>query len=217
MIEKHQYRYPGDKVDVEWDDRLCIHIGECGRAKGDLFVGGRKPWCIPDFVSQEEVVDVIERCPTGALTYHFKDASVTEQADKENTVTVTYNGPYFLRGDLKIEGAFEQNAGLAHRAALCRCGRSKNKPFCDNSHEEVDFKDYGAVGEVGKPLVKRNGPLNIKPLKNGPLMLNGNVTIKASSGRNAWTGNKVVLCRCGASKNKPFCDGSHAKIGFEDE
>ena len=217
MSAKQQFRYPGNKVDVEWDDRLCIHIGECGRAKGDLFISGRKPWCVPNLVSQEEVVNVVERCPTGALTYHFQDASVTEQPNEQNTVTVTYNGPYFFRGNLHIEGASEHNPGLAFRAALCRCGRSKNKPFCDNSHEEVEFKDYGAVGESGEPLAQQGGPLNINPSKNGPLMVIGNTTIKSSSGRNAWTGTKVALCRCGASNNKPFCDGSHSKIGFEDE
>ncbi len=217
MSENQKSRYPGNKVDVVWERRLCIHIGECGRAKGELFVGGRKPWCVPDLVSQEEVLDVVERCPTGALTYHFKDSSVSEQPDEENTVTVTYNGPYFMRGELVIEGAAETNTQPAFRAALCRCGRSSYKPYCDNSHEEIGFKDYGAVGEAGEPLVKGGGPLTVKPLKNGPLMLAGNVTIKASSGRSAWTGTKVALCRCGASDNKPFCDGSHSRIGFKDE
>ncbi len=216
MNKKQQYRYPGNTVDVEWDSRLCIHIGECGRAKGDLFVGGRKPWCVPDLVSQEEVIDVIKRCPTGALTYHCKDSNVTELPDGQNTITLTYNGPYFVRGHLHIEGAAKNQPGLAFRAALCRCGQSKNKPFCDNSHEDVDFKDYGAVGEAGEPLAVHGGPVHINPAKNGPLVVTGNFTIKSSSGRNAWTGTKTVLCRCGASKNKPFCDGSHAKIGFQD-
>ncbi len=215
MSEKERFRYGGNRVDVEWDGRLCIHVGECGRAKGELFVGGRKPWCAPDLVSPAEVVDVVQRCPTGALTYHFKDAESAEKPDEENSLTVSSNGPYFVRGDLKLEGA---NApGLAFRAALCRCGRSKNKPFCDNSHEEAGFKDSGAVGETGEPLAGTGGPLRIVPLKNGPLALTGNLTIRASSGRVAWTGTRVALCRCGASNNKPFCDGSHAKIGFSDQ
>jgi uncharacterized Fe-S cluster protein YjdI len=60
--------YPGGEQDVQWDGRLCIHIGECGRAKGDLFVAGRKPWCEPDAVSGGEGREVVDRCPTGALT-----------------------------------------------------------------------------------------------------------------------------------------------------
>lgn len=217
MSEKQRFRYSGNTIDVDWDGRLCIHIGECGRAKGDLFVSGRKPWCIPDLVSHQEVADVVQRCPTGALTYHFKDANETEQPDEHNTITVTYNGPYFVRGNLRIVPAPEHSPGIVLRCALCRCGQSKNKPFCDNSHEEVEFKDYGAVGETGEPLTERGGQLNVKPAKNGPLMVTGHVTIKSSSGRDAWSGTRVALCRCGASNNKPFCDGSHAEIGFEDE
>ena len=106
--------------------------------------------------------------------------------------------------------------GVQFRAALCRCGLSKNKPFCDNSHEGK-FKDYGAVGEVGEPLKKLGGQLKINPVENGPLLLSGNVTVKASSGRSAWQGNKLALCRCGASKNKPFCDGTHNAIQFKSE
>ncbi len=216
MGEKTRSRYTGDKVNVEWDSRVCIHIGECGRAKGDLFVAGRKPWCVPDLVSPDEVIHVVERCPTGALTYHFNDSSAAEQPAEKNTVTVAYNGPYFIRGDLRFELAPEHQPRRVFRAALCRCGRSKNKPFCDNSHEEAGFRDFGAVGETGELLGELGGPLRINPLKNGPLMLTGNATIHASSGRAAWTGTQVALCRCGGSNNKPFCDGSHARAGFKE-
>lgn len=215
MSEKDIFKYPGIKVDVEWDERLCIHISECGRAKGDLFVGGRQPWCQPDLASTEEVIDVVERCPSGALIYDVKEQDITEQADAENTVAVSYNGPYFIRGDLEIEGIPEDMPGVAFRAALCRCGASKNKPFCDNSHEDVNFKDYGAVGLKGEAITSKGGKLHIKPVKDGPLMLSGNITMFNGSGRIAWTGTKVALCRCGESKNKPFCDGTHMAINFK--
>ncbi|MCG8012219.1 MAG: CDGSH iron-sulfur domain-containing protein, partial [Candidatus Thiodiazotropha weberae] len=93
---------------------------------------------------------------------------------------------------------------------------SKNKPYCDNSHEG-SFKDYGAVGETGEPLKQKGGQLKITPLEDGPLLLSGSVTVKAGSGRSAWQGEKLALCRCGASKNKPFCDGTHNAIGFKTE
>ena len=56
--------------------------------------------------------------------------------------------------------------------------------------------------------------LGVKRAKNGPLLLSGNFSIMAASGRVAWRGNKAALCRCGHSENKPFCDGAHAKKGF---
>ncbi len=215
MSDKEKFNFPGEKVEVDWDGRLCIHIGECGQAKGELFVAGRQPWCLPDLVDPGEVKAVVERCPSGALFYEVKDDSEEEKADPENTIIVVYNGPYYLKGDLEIEGAAEDMPGVKYRAALCRCGLSKNKPFCDNSHEAGKFQDYGAVGEQGEGPSGSGGKLTVSLMPDGPLILAGNLTIFAGSGRKAWQGNNVALCRCGASANKPFCDGSHSAVGFK--
>jgi len=154
MSDDEITKYPGDSAEVSWHGNLCIHIGECGRAKGDLFVGGRQPWCQPDVASNDEVKDVVMRCPTGALSVKFADGSVPEKASPENTVNVAYNGPLFVRGQLNIDGAPSNAPGLNFRTALCRCGQSKNKPFCDNSHDGAGFRDYGAVGETGEPCAE---------------------------------------------------------------
>lgn len=207
--------YEGADVDVQWDGRLCIHVGECGRAKNDLFVGGREPWCQPDTVSADEVTEVVRRCPSGALTCLRKDGGAAEVAGSENVVQVVYNGPLYVSGDLEIDGAAADMDGVRFRAALCRCGQSKNKPFCDNSHEQAGFKDSGAVGDRGEGLEVKGGTLRIGRAPNGPLLLNGNFTILAASGRRAWSGTRAALCRCGNSKNKPFCDGSHKDTGFK--
>ncbi len=207
--------FTGDQAEVDWDARLCIHVGECGHANNDLFVGGRDPWCDPNAVGTEEVVDVVLRCPSGALSFRRKDGGTSEVADSENVVRVVYNGPLYVRGNLDIDGAADDMDGVQFRAALCRCGQSKNKPFCDNSHEEAGFKDYGAVGDKGEAIEAKGGKLTVSRAANGPLLLNGNFTIVAASGRPAWTGTKAALCRCGQSKNKPFCDGGHKDAGFQ--
>ena len=137
--DKEVFTYDGQQADVSWHGALCIHVQECGRAKGELFVGGRKPWCQPDLASMDEVMDVVSRCPTGALSVERKDGGPTESAEPENVVVVTNNGPLVVRGDLQIEGAPENAPSLKFRASLCRCGESKNKPFCDNSHEDAGF------------------------------------------------------------------------------
>lgn len=206
--------YPGQEIDVRWDGRLCIHVAECGKAKGDLFVGDRQPWCLPDQVSKAEVREVVERCPSGALSYRDKDGT-PEAAPAANTALVVYNGPLYLTGDLTIEGAPADMPGVSRRVALCRCGASKNKPFCDNSHLEVGFQDFGAVGEKGPGCAESGGPLTVTPLADGPLRLDGNLTIRAATGRAAWEGTNAFLCRCGASADKPFCDGSHRAAGFK--
>ncbi len=210
-------KFPGKDINVEWDGRLCIHIAECGKSEGELFTAGRKPWCQPDLVSVDDVIAIVKRCPTGALFFESKDSSIKELIEIENTVAVSYNGPYFVRGDLDIEDAPADMQGAAFRAALCRCGASKKKPFCDNSHEKINFKDFGSVGERGEALNDSGGKLTITSAENGPLILSGNITLQNGSGRVAWTGQKVALCRCGASKNKPFCDGSHIAAGFKSD
>jgi CDGSH-type Zn-finger protein/uncharacterized Fe-S cluster protein YjdI len=214
MSDGNEHRYGGESLDIVWDGSLCIHVGECGRAKNDLFVGGRQPWCQPDLVSAEVAVEVVHRCPTGALSVERKDGGTGERSDDKNVIVVANNGPLYARGDLRIDGAPEGSPGTSFRAALCRCGDSKNKPFCDNSHEENGFRDRGAVGEPGSATGEVGGPLTIKRAKNGPLLLIGQFEIVASSGRVAWRGAKAALCRCGNSQNKPFCDGGHAKADF---
>ena len=215
MASGKVFEYPGDRATVSWHSRLCIHIGECGRAKGELFVAGRKPWCQPDVSSDDEVEEIVLRCPTGALTVDYEDGSHVETADPENTVHVAYNGPLFLRGDLDIDDAPDNAPGLRFRAALCRCGKSSNKPYCDNSHEKDEFQDYGAIGETGDASASRGGVLKVQALKDGPLVCKGNVTIFNSSGRESFHGGQAVLCRCGALNNKPFCDGQHKAVGFK--
>ena len=213
MNDKAIFDFHGDEIDVRWDRRLCIHIGECVSSADELFELGRDPWCIPDKCSKTEVREVVERCPSGALTYSDQ-SGVPESAPKENSVTIVYNGPLYVSGDLDLIGAPDDMPGVRFRAALCRCGKSANKPFCDNSHIGAGFEDYGAVGEKGEGITATGGKLSISPLSDGPLLIKGNLTIRAGSGRIAWQGTTVALCRCGASKNKPFCDGSHGEAGF---
>ena len=216
MSDKKVFDFPGAEIDVHWDGRLCIHVGECGGAAGELFVGGREPWCIPDKAGREMVREICERCPSGALTYTDK-AGLPEVAAGENIVTVADNGPLYVRGDLAIEGAPADMPGVRCRATLCRCGHSKNKPFCDNSHLDMGFKSFGAVGERGGGLTAKGGTLVIRPRPDGPLKITGNLAIRAASGRLAWEGEETALCRCGASENKPFCDGSHRGSGFKSD
>jgi len=216
--EQKVFEFKGENVDVTWDGRLCIHVGECTRAEGALFEAGRNPWCKPDEANVDALAAVVERCPTGALTISRREDGQAETAPARNTVVVSNQGPLYVHGDLEIEGAPDDAPGLEFRAALCRCGQSKNKPFCDNSHEgDGEFTDRGSVGQVGEPLEGTGGKLVIKPFENGPLLLQGNVTVIAGSGREAWHGTKTALCRCGASSNKPFCDGTHKTIGFQAE
>lgn len=215
MSDSKIFKYEGKSGNVAWNGDLCIHVGECGRAEGELFVGGRKPWCQPDTTSDEdELVQILQRCPTGALSYEKEGAVVDEVAPAENKIVVANNGPLYASGNLALAAATDSTPGVRYRAALCRCGQSKNKPFCDNTHETANFVDRGAIGSTGTTLESKGGPLTVKSAPNGPLLISGNFQLVASSGRVAWSGTKAALCRCGHSKNKPFCDGAHKAAGF---
>jgi CDGSH-type Zn-finger protein len=97
---------------------------------------------------------------------------------------------------------------------LCRCGGSANKPFCDGSHAKLGFSDDGALRAPGKPApAAPSGPVEIRAGRNGPLMLTGPVMLVGANGRSAFS-ETTFLCRCGASRNKPYCDGAHVRIGF---
>ena len=133
------------------------------------------------------------------------------------TIQVRANGPLKVTGPVTIidadEVPFELPPGSS--IVLCRCGQSKNKPFCDGSHHEVNFIASGEP-PTGKAdmLPVRDGPLAIDPLTDGPLQVRGNMEIISGTGRVVARVESARLCRCGASNTKPFCDGSHARVGF---
>jgi CDGSH-type Zn-finger protein len=91
-----------------------------------------------------EISAVIERCPSGALQYRRLDGAPNEQTGPITTVAPVKNGPLALRGDLVVRHKDGTHERLP-RAVLCRCGHSKNKPFCDNSHVEAGFLAAGAT------------------------------------------------------------------------
>jgi CDGSH-type Zn-finger protein len=104
------------------------------------------------------------------------------------------------------------------RATLCRCGASRNKPFCDSSHHDIGFAASGepATGNA-EALAIRNGPLVIDPQIDGPLQMRGNLEIISGTGRVVARIQSGRLCRCGGSQNKPFCDNTHERLGFKSE
>ncbi len=106
------------------------------------------------------------------------------------------------------------------RMALCRCGASQNKPFCDNSHVHGGFSDTGALGENKVRLldtVQTGGKLIVTPTPNGSIKVEGDLALSGADGQTTFEGNRAFLCRCGGSHNKPFCDSTHKEIGFQAE
>jgi len=208
--------YEGDGITVYYDVKRCIHAAECVRGVPDVFDPDRRPWIDATQADNDTLAEVIHRCPTGALHYTRTDGGAEEPTPDHNTIQVDPDGPLYVRGDVEVVTPEGRTIVEDTRIALCRCGASKHKPFCDNSHQNIEFAHDGRLGAGGvKAGTDATGPgLRVQPAENGPLLLQGPFTL-AGADDETRDGGTAALCRCGASANKPFCDGSHREVGFE--
>lgn len=207
------HRYDGEHATVTWDAKRCIHAAECVRRLPSVFNAKAKPWVQPSTTDAETLASAIYHCPTGALHLERRDGA-TEPIPATNTATVTRDGPNYFHGDLELVGHDDMVTLADTRMALCRCGASQNKPLCDGAHRKTGFRDEGMVhaSELSAPAGK-GGRLTIRARPNGPLMCTGPLTVIGTNGLAAYD-ESAFLCRCGGSQNKPYCDGTHKKIGF---
>jgi uncharacterized Fe-S cluster protein YjdI len=132
--------YEGIGIRVIWDATRCIHTGNCLRAEPGVFNVGRRPWVDVDGASAEAIARAVETCPTGALRYESTGPLPDEQPQVPTVVEVRPNGPLFVRGAVRMVDAAGQVITEETRLALCRCGASRNRPFCDNTHREIGFR-----------------------------------------------------------------------------
>lgn len=203
----------GRDVTIRFDGKRCVHSRNCVLGHPDVYVPNvQGEWIHPDAASAEVVMHTALSCPSGAIRVARNDGSATSDTPPVvNTVRVRENGPLAVEAELLIAGQPQASP----RATLCRCGQSANKPYCDGAHAAASFAATGepAAREFA-PLEVRNGPLNVQPLKDGPLMVTGNLEVVSGTGRTVNKVKKAFLCRCGQSANKPYCDGSHKAAGF---
>ena len=213
---------PGEDLRLYFDAKRCIHARYCVTGAPDTFVGNVDgDWIHPDETETGHLIHVAKQCPSGAIQYDALDGGPEESPPEANTVRVWENGPLAVHAEIVLDGEPD-----GFRRVLCRCGLSGSKPYCDGSHNGGDEPGdpVDAFVASGEPptrdmtaLDERGGPLRIDPQLDGPLMISGNLEIMAGTGRGVERTQTCRLCRCGASQNKPFCDGSHARVGFRSE
>jgi uncharacterized Fe-S cluster protein YjdI/CDGSH-type Zn-finger protein len=136
--------YANETIDISYDARRCIHAAECVRGLPAVFDTSRRPWILPDAASADAIAAVVEKCPTGALHYVRRDGGAAETPPKPTTIQPVPGGPLFIRGLIQLRTATGRLIAEDTRLALCRCGQSENKPFCDNSHLGTDFDEASA-------------------------------------------------------------------------
>jgi len=132
--------YRDGRIVVYWEPRYCIHTANCLNAEPGVFDAMRRPWIVLDGAEADDIARAVMTCPTGALSFERLDGGEQEPLPESTTITARPDGPLFVRGKVKIA---EGNGGVVRestRVALCRCGQSANKPFCDGTHRVVGFR-----------------------------------------------------------------------------
>jgi uncharacterized Fe-S cluster protein YjdI len=134
--------YSNSDIIVTWNPEKCIHARKCVKGLPQVFSRDRIPWINMQGASSEEIMSVVDRCPSGALTYK-KVQSATEESDNmpSANIKVKKNGPLLVEGGCTLRDS--EGAVLAEQGpyALCRCGGSGKKPFCDGTHIKIKFDD----------------------------------------------------------------------------
>lgn len=131
--------YENGEIRIRYDLVRCIHAEECVRGLRQVFDPDRRPWIDPDQAAADRIAEVIERCPSGALHYEMLSSPRTEPVPK-NSIRMVKDGPVYISGDLRVVDS-EGNSVLEEtRVALCRCGASASKPFCDGTHRKIGFQ-----------------------------------------------------------------------------
>ncbi len=219
-MAKRPRQYKGEKITVSFEMARCVHAAECAKGLPSIFNLKQRPWVNPDGADPEVISNVILQCPSGALKFERTDGGPMEAIPKKNTIHVATRGPLYFRGDIKITSSQGDLVLRDTRVALCRCGASENKPFCDDKHTDIQFDHDATLGETQvkeKDKPAQDSALHITLRPNGPILVQGLVHIQGKDGQTIVSQTRTALCRCGASENKPFCDGSHNKIGFQAE
>jgi CDGSH-type Zn-finger protein len=151
--------------------------------------------------------------------------------DFHPSITPYPDGPYYVN-DVTVFANQRGPIRTRPTMVLCRCGASANKPFCDGVHVKIGFSSANVEGRIEDPhdgYADRDiaiagaeyhapeGNVAIFVAPNGPYLVTGGPELRNTIRPEGASRERFALCRCGGSGNKPFCDGSHRRIGFKDE
>ena len=146
MSEERKIEYSNGKIVVVWKPDLCAHAGECVSGSPSVFKPDQSPWVQIENSTSLSIMQTIDKCPSGALSYRAETfvPPVQDETPEETPdvfrIKASKNGPLLVAGKLELEDG-DGNVTLCDTkmTALCRCGASRTKPFCDGSHKNVKF------------------------------------------------------------------------------
>lgn len=143
-VTKH---YSNGEVTIVWKNEMCIHSTICWKkATGlpDVFNPAERPWIKAEGAITDQIISQVDKCPSGALSYFMNseaDKNKTDTISVENIIEVSPKGPLLVYGNVTIKDKDGTETKKNKVTALCRCGASGNKPYCDGSHNKINFED----------------------------------------------------------------------------
>ena len=139
-VEDKRENYQGKKITIHDNRGICAHAGRCTDGLSSVFRLKEEPWIDPDATSADEIIATIQKCPSGALSYSVHDVEHRDR-DGEPTIFVAPDGPYVVSGGPDLSDTIRLEGTSQEHFTMCRCGGSKNKPFCDGTHWHIKFED----------------------------------------------------------------------------
>ncbi len=136
--KRESFRATG--ITIHDNRSICAHAGRCTDGLGSVFKYKSEPWIDPAGAEVEAIIETIRKCPSGALSYTVDGVEGGVQ-EREPAITVTKDGPYAVVGGAQLLGQSWAQGATTEHYTLCRCGGSRNKPFCDGTHWSIGFKD----------------------------------------------------------------------------
>lgn len=140
-ITKH---YTNGEITITWKPNQCIHSKLCWTGLAEVFNPRERPWIKMDAATTASIMEQVDKCPSGALSYFRNEDKVENKApqvDVDTIVEVAANGPLLVYGNITIKNKNGEEVKKNKVTALCRCGASGNKPYCDGTHVKIGFKD----------------------------------------------------------------------------
>ena len=128
----------GTGLTVRDDRSICVHAGFCGNRLTNVW---KQVADTEDSMTRLALINEIEKCPSGALTYRFDGDDADTEPDLPVQIGVIADGPLWVSGGIPVTTSKGVELEVRNRVTLCRCGASANKPLCDGSHKEAGFTD----------------------------------------------------------------------------
>ena len=140
MDKEIKKEYSNGELTVVWKPGLCIHSEVCVKTLPSVYKPKEKPWINIDNATTDELINQIDKCPSGALSYFMTNKPAVEPLVTVTKVEAMRNGPLLVHGTLQVIDADGGETAKDKTTAFCRCGHSANKPYCDGSHRKVGFE-----------------------------------------------------------------------------